>query len=90
MGYSTPQQAHLAVRPHQCSWCAETIAPGDTYYRWRWYDGAYTTTCKLHDECRRALNQESGLNGGGPIEFSPGDNPRGAIAGTRRIVTNAS
>jgi predicted RNA-binding Zn-ribbon protein involved in translation (DUF1610 family) len=40
-----------ARKPHRCSSCGETIAAGETYKRWRCYDGGDAGTNKMHPEC---------------------------------------
>ena len=40
-----------ARKPHRCMSCGEGIAVGETYVRWRCYDGGDASTNKMHPEC---------------------------------------
>ena len=39
-----------ARKPHRCMSCGEGIAVGETYVRWRCYDGGDASTNKMHPE----------------------------------------
>lgn len=77
MGTATDPRILVANKVHQCSWCAERIMPGETYKRYRWYDGGDANTVKLHEECSDACDRAIEQNSPHYIEFSPGDFPRG-------------
>lgn len=65
-----------AKKSHECSWCSQAIKKGDTYKRYRWFDGCDASTVKMHPECLDASYKLiSELNES--IEFFPGDYPRG-------------
>jgi len=58
MGACTELETIKAARKqHRCSWCAEHIAAGDTYIRWRWFDGGDANTVKMHPECVEAMER---------------------------------
>lgn len=81
MGRQTRDERIVASKKrHLCSWCDELIEVGDSYFRWRWYDGADASTVKLHPECFEAMNEMISLEGGS-IEFTPGESPRGCCCG---------
>ena len=65
-------------KTHECSWCGETIEQGDSYTRYRWFDGSDATTVKMHPECLEASKRLIEIERG-QIEFSPGDHTRGDI-----------
>jgi len=70
---------------HQCSWCAELIAVGTEYVRWRHYDNSDAMTCKLHPECYNASKElEYGET------FYSGENPRGCSCGYTRGCENCA
>lgn len=78
MGVSTQDQHIKAARKrHRCDWCGERIEIGDPYTRYRWFDSGDAGTVRMHPECNAAMNDEITLQGGGSIEFAPGDFPRG-------------
>lgn len=51
MGEATTPIELVARKPHLCSICGETIRPGTTYRRWRWFDAGDATTIKVHPDC---------------------------------------
>lgn len=65
-----------AKKAHRCDWCAEKINIGDTYERWRWYDGGDAGTTKMHPECAYA-SSEVGKEEGYDFEYYPGMFRRG-------------
>ena len=66
-----------AVRKsHECSWCAERIEKGESYKRYRYFDNGDAGTVKMHIECYEA-SAELVAEYNEPIEFRPGDYPRG-------------
>ena len=52
-----------ARKAHRCMSCGEVIAAGETYKRWRCYDGGDASTNKMHPECL-ALHQDDSLRFG--------------------------
>lgn len=72
MTSSTERTTQAAKKQHRCSWCGQSIEPGNTYHRWRWFpgDGDPPASIKMHDECFGAF-QASAEN-----EFYLYDNER--------------
>lgn len=54
-----------AKKVHRCCWCAEKILIGQSYLRWRFFDGGDAATNKMHPECNSALSRWSIENIGG-------------------------
>ena len=70
------KRINKSVKTHGCSWCGQSIKKGGAYDRYRYYDGGYASTVKMHPECLTACDQlVSEYNE--PIEFNAGDYPRG-------------
>ena len=85
MGFATETETIVSAKKrHQCSWCAERIEIGETYLRYRWYNGSDASTVKMHPECISAMRELIKLEGGYEIEFGLGDNPRGCLCGHDR------
>lgn len=60
-----------ARKPHRCMSCGGGIAVGETYVRWRCYDGGDASTNKMHPECL-AMHQAEALRfGDSEWEYSP-------------------
>lgn len=70
-------------KKHACSWCPETIQPGESYSRYRYYGSEGAGTVKLHPECSKAMHEVGSEYGYGE-EFYPGENPRGCTCGFTR------
>ena len=49
--HCTDSETHTARKQHRCDSCGEPVLPGDTYRRWRCYDGGEAGTVKMHPEC---------------------------------------
>lgn len=65
----------IAKKKHLCSWCGQTIQPGEQYRCHNGvYDGDFQTT-KFHFECDAAFEKEC-KEWGYDYEFMPYDNPR--------------
>lgn len=85
---TTIETIKAAKKPHQCSWCGTKIHAGETYKKYRYFDGGDAGTVKMHAECLDAYysqdtwEQEEG--------FSPGDNPRGCTCGYSKDCTNCA
>jgi len=71
---------HTARKRHKCDWCAHYILPSEKYARYRWWDGSDAGTCKMHPECKKAMNEHAAEEGGW-VEFEPVDNPFGCWCG---------
>lgn len=67
----TDTTTHTAQKQHRCAWCWQLIEPGDTYSRYRFYDGGDAGTVKMHPECHSAM-QEEARQEGGTLEWTPG------------------
>jgi len=46
----------IARKRHVCSWCEESIEPGETYHREVVWTDDGPVKSKLHPECRVAAN----------------------------------
>jgi len=71
MSCATKTEMHRANKSHRCSWCWQRINDGETYKRYRAYDGGDAMTVKMHPECHDAM-QEVARQEGGWIEWTPG------------------
>jgi len=69
--HATPTEIHKARQQHRCSWCWQFIEVGETYQRYRFYDGGEAGTVKLHQECHDVM-QEEAADEGGWLEWTPG------------------
>jgi hypothetical protein len=70
------QNITSAKNTHECAWCAEKILTGESYSKYRFYNGSEASTVKMHPECLRA-SEELMIIEKQAIEFSPGEHPRG-------------
>ena len=59
-----------ARKAHRCMSCGEAIAPGETYVRWRCYDGGDASTNKMHSECLAMHQDEATRYGDNEWEYS--------------------
>ena len=50
-----------ANKIHRCSWCGTKISVGESYARYRWFDGGESATVKLHPECHAIMNDTDDL-----------------------------
>lgn len=76
---ATAPTTHTARKRFWCDWCSESIEPGETYTRYRWYDYGDVGTCRMHPECY-AAGDNVDLDDG----WIPGDHPRGCWCGHDR------
>lgn len=76
MHATEPQTIKAAKKAHRCTWCAEKIQPGESYIRWRYFDGGDAGTSKMHPECDKA-SARMAREEGPDFEFMPGDFNRG-------------
>ena len=60
-----------AKKPHRCMSCGEGIAVGETYVRWRCYDGGDAGTNKMHQECLAMHQADADKYGDREWEYSP-------------------
>lgn len=51
MSAQTETTSHVARKNHRCTWCWQLVKPGESYKRYRFYDGGDTGTVKMHPEC---------------------------------------
>lgn len=66
--YCTPSELRKAIKPHQCTNCAEMIVVGEEYARWMSIDDGKGYSNKMHIECLESLRKE---NTGGVFEYDP-------------------
>jgi len=78
MGTCTATSTYKARKRHVCDACGQAINPGDTYKRYRWFDGGDVGTVKAHPECYEAINDLAAEEGGW-VEFGVGDIQRPAV-----------
>lgn len=79
--HMTETTTHKAQKQHRCDWCWQFIEPGDTYSRYRLYDGGDACTVKMHPECHGVM-QEEARQEGGTLEWTPGqERPNAKIDG---------
>ena len=73
-----------AKKEHFCDSCGDPITIGQTYYRWRSYDGGDAGTNKMHPECydMHVTNAE-----GGEWEYLRYDNDRPSTVLTGAPIT---
>mgnify|MGYP001560514442 CR=1 FL=1 len=71
MGTMTETQTLCAAKQHRCTWCWQLIAKGETYMRYRFFNGGDAGTCKMHPECYEAMEQAAQEEGGW-FEWAPG------------------
>jgi predicted RNA-binding Zn-ribbon protein involved in translation (DUF1610 family) len=79
MTFCTTTETLKARKRHVCMSCGEQINAGDTYKRWRCYDGGDAGTVKMHPECQAAHQADADKYGGGAWEFTPFSYPRGMV-----------
>ena len=75
---TTIQYIHTAKKVHSCSWCDQRIDTGESYFRYRWFDGGDAGTVKLHPECKQAWDDLAAIDGQ-DLEVYPGQYPRGCF-----------
>lgn len=51
MMFCSTLETLTARKPHVCMSCGERINVGETYNRWRCFDGGDVSTNKMHPEC---------------------------------------
>ena len=72
MAFQTETTRHKARKHHRCDWCWTGISQGEFYHRYRYFSEERVTTIKLHPECHIAMIEEVDAQGGGFIEWTPG------------------
>lgn len=75
MSHTTDPTTQTARKPHRCEWCWQPIQTGETYTRYRYFDGGDAGTVKLHPECFDAMQAEA-RECGGWLEWTPGEGER--------------
>ena len=56
-------ETHKADRGHECHACGQRIERGETYMRYRLWDGALSQTVRMHIECLSAMHVLSNEDG---------------------------
>lgn len=69
--YCTDLETLKARTPHRCMSCGETIGVGETYKRWRTYDGGDAQTNKMHPECLAMHEADAKRYGENQWDYSP-------------------
>ena len=69
--YCTDTETLKARKTHLCMSCGEGIAVGETYVRWRCYDGGDASTNKMHPECLAMHQADADKYGDREWEYSP-------------------
>lgn len=82
MSYRSIREKVVKTRKdHACEWCDTKIDKGTkAHYRAYTLDDDFKAGY-MHVECEQAMVRESGVDGGGITEWSPGDFKRGKTAG---------
>ena len=66
--FCTPQESVIARKTHLCTNCAQGIAKGESYVKWKSVDDSWFTN-KMHPECLQSLNEENEYYGS--FEYMP-------------------
>ena len=78
--HHTETETLKARKPHRCMSCGEPIAAGETYKRWRTYDGGDAGTNKMHPECLAMHQADSARFSEPQWEYSLYNHERPALA----------
>lgn len=78
MANTTPETIKAARKKHRCCWCWEHIEVGNSYVRFRYFDGGDASTSRLHPECDAAAQRMAQVEGY-DFEYTPGQFNRGCI-----------
>jgi len=71
------QRQSKARKPHRCTWCGQTIEPGEVYHFASGIcDGDFQRD-KMHLVCRQAMDRDMQTCDWFDYEFIPFGNPRG-------------
>ena len=77
--HCTDPETLTARKTHNCQSCGDLVNAGETYLRWRCYDGGDAGTVKMHPECYAMHQADADGMGGGPWEFSPFSHERPSV-----------
>lgn len=83
--FCTDRQTIVARKEHQCTWCGQPIAKGESHQMWKSVDGGWFTN-RMHPECVQACNEE--CSEWNDDEYHPYDNERPAAQSAP--INNAS
>lgn len=60
-----------AAKRHRCTWCWQSIEPGELYTRCRTFSDGDACTIKMHPECFEEMQRQADEEGGW-FEWVPG------------------
>ena len=70
--FNSQIERRTARKSHRCTWCGESIHPGEIYERWVSIEDSIFTN-RMHPECSEECGVECATNGG---EYFPFENER--------------
>lgn len=71
-------ETRRARKVHRCTWCGQTIEPGQRYFHFSVIFEGELQTNKMHPECEDALQDAASDEPGGCYVFEPGEGERPA------------
>ena len=71
MMFCSTLETLTARKPHVCMSCGQRIEAGETYNRWRCFDGGDVGTNKMHPECYAMHSSDAATLGESAWEFTP-------------------
>jgi hypothetical protein len=67
MASQTETTTQVARKVHRCTWCWQGILVGESYARYRYFDGGDSGVVKMHEVMLEKASEEGGF-----IEWTPG------------------